>query len=363
VEVARRTSLWSKEGFGVVCDTLQARSSHTWRWQVHLRPEVELDGNSVRVRLPNGKHLLLAWEAVEGARTTLLEGFPQTQEKRCCRLDLLKAGSTAEFAVVIAPDAASASVRRVDAGTVEVVIDGRRHRITIPQGRNVEVPVPDVLSLPDIEVDGEPFPDVARASCPLPLSLPPQSLGRRAGRPSHEAREAEATGAGGSHSAIDTCFEQLTVPHPDADALLAALRDQRWPVQIAAAEVLGRCGCTQAAPELRALLKAEHAISVGTLYPPDGATGEAAGKRWRLKVALIVALGRLRDRDSVPVLGRILADHHDFYPVHSVAAQALGRIGGPDALVALTPALKDGEDNTQLRAKAARVVLKAEGCG
>jgi HEAT repeat protein len=164
-------------------------------------------------------------------------------------------------------------------------------------------------------------------------------------------------------SAIDACFEQLTVPHPDADALLAALRDQRWPVKIAAAEVLGRCGCTQAAPELRALLKAEHAISVGTLYPPDGATGEAAGKRWRLKVALIVALGRLRDRDSVPVLGRILADHHDFYPVHSVAVQALGRIGGPDALVALTPALKDGEDNTQLRAKAARVVLKAEGCG
>ena len=359
VEVARRTSLWSKEGFGVVCDTLRARSPHTWRWQVHLRPEVELKGNSVRVRLPNGKHVLLAWEAVESARTTMVEGFPQTQEKRCCRLDLLKTGSTAAFTVVIAPDAASATIKRVDAGTVEVTIDGQTHRMAIPQGRNVKVPVPDVYSLSDIEMDFDvQFPDVAQASCPSPLSSPPQSLGRRAGRPSHEGNAIVAPDSGGSLSAIDACLEQLVASRPDVDALLAALHDPRWPVQVAATTVLGQCGCQQAASVLRALLEAEHATPVSVLYPPAGAVGEVSGKRWRLKVALIVALGRVRDRDSVPVLGRILADHHDFYPVHSVVAQALGRIGGPDALPALAPALKDGEDNTQLRAKAAQAVLE-----
>ena len=335
VQVARRTSIWSDKGFGVVLDTLKAKSSHTWRWQVHLRPETTLEGDSACITLPSGRRVMLAWQGVSQVRLEMVEGFPQTHEKRSCRLELLAKGAEAAFTVLIVPDAHSASIRRVDAGRVEAVIDGREHSLNVPVRVNIEPPRQDVHTLSDIGLEHE-------ASL---VDMRATSLLRDAG-----GKEGE-----GWLPMVDACLAQLAVVPPDEDALIAALSHPLWPVQVAAAEVLGRYGC--AAPILRERLRVEHAVPAAELYPPEGATGDAAVKRWRLKAALILALGRLHDREAVPLIGRILADGHDFYPVYSVAAQALGRIGGPEALTALAPALKDSEENTQLRAKAAQIAI------
>ncbi|MCG3148203.1 MAG: hypothetical protein PCFJNLEI_01646 [Verrucomicrobiae bacterium] len=303
---AQRTSWWSNDGFGVVWDVLAARSAHTWRWQVHLRPGVTLAGNTARVALPSGRPVLLAWESVEETRTTKIEGFPRTEEKRCVRLELLQRGAAAEFAVLIAPEAQSAAIRRVGNGEFEVTVDGRTRRVSMTRPGNLPAVKPDVVTLPDLEIDFDwQFPEFA-----------PRGVN------------------------FDERF------------LLTTLRSGDWPAQALAADALGRRNCRAAAPVLRELLRAEHADR--ELYAPT------AVKRWRLKLALIVALGRLGDRESVPLLGQILADGRDFYLVNSVAVQALGRIGGPAALAALTPALTDHEENTHIRAVAARAYLERE---
>jgi hypothetical protein len=170
-------------------------------------------------------------------------------------------------------------------------------------------------------------------------------------------------------SKLDVVLNQLAVDEPDEQALMAALRGGWWPGQMAAAETLGRRSCAGAAPVLREMLEQEHAIPVDEQYPPvddvpAGRTTEEAGKRWRLKTALISALGRLGDIESVPLLGRILADSRDAYFVYTHAALALARIGAnpaatAEALEALQPALAENEANTQARAEAAKVYLEA----
>jgi hypothetical protein len=330
---AERTSAWSAEGFGIVLDSLAAGSAHQWTWQAHLRPEVTVTGDTARVALPNGQHILLAWSPVAEVRTTPLEGFPRTQEKRSCRLELRQRGVDARFAVVIAPGAQSVRVRSVGDRAVEIEMDGRPHTFDlagwIAQYRIKPAPA-DIHELPDIAVDFE-------AQAPAL-----QVLARWSAAP---ARAAESL-----LSPMDDCLAQLAAPTPDAPRLLEALRSADWPVQMAAAEALGRRGCREAASALREVLRREHADRA--LYAPN------AVKRWRLKTAVIVALGRLGDRECVPLLNQILADGRDFYCVYSVIAQALGRIGGPEARAALTRALNESEHNTHARARAALEFLE-----
>jgi len=375
VTQARRTSLWSDAGFGVVLDTLAAASSHRWQWQAYLRPNVALSGDSARVALPGGKSVLLAWEPGCEVGTVPVEGFPRTDEQRSTRLELVRSGEAARFAVVIAPGAQSASIRCVADNAVEVSIDGRTHRLVVenfsrekrtagelassavfawlaPDGSVAELDEgmvsgvkDDVHELSDIEADRD-----------LQMPLFEELVAWQA-----EPREPGETRL----SQIDACLAQLPATKPDVEMLLGALRSEHWPVQLAAAEVLGRRGCVEAAPVMRELLEAEHAIPEEVLYPPDDAepgerSTEDLGKRWRLKAALCTALGRLRDADAVPLLGRILEDSRDFYIVYSCAAQALGRIGGAAALEALQPALLENEANTHFRAHAAVDAIKKQ---
>jgi len=375
VGLVRRTSLWTEEGFGVVLDTLDAASEHTWRWQVHLRPDVAVGESAARVNLPNGTHVLLAWEPGPEVRSEVVEGFPRTEEGRSVRLDLVKKGRAARFAVVIAPGAQQASIAWVGEHSVEVTVDGATHRLAVENFRGERVPVgqastaaafawqrpdgstvriseglvdgvkPDVYDLSDIKTDRD-------------LQLPEfERLVAWSAAP----REAGDTRL----SQIDACLCQLPADKPDVAALFKALRCPHWPVQIAAAEVLGARGCAEAAPILRELLEAEHAIPEQELYPPEDAVREGAAtedlaKRWRVKAALSTALGRLGDRDAVPVLARILADGRDFYGAYSVAAQALGRIGGAEAVKALDPALTESEVNTRYRAITAKQSIESE---
>jgi HEAT repeat protein len=164
---------------------------------------------------------------------------------------------------------------------------------------------------------------------------------------------------------LDACLAQVAAPNADELLLMPALDHPRWPVRAAAADMLGRRGARQAIPVLRRMLEAEHALAPAILYPAadapsDGRPTEDLGKRWRLKAALIVALGRLRDRDTVPLLHRLFTDGHDFHAVYSVAAQALGRIGGPEAREVLHLAQAEQEHNTTLRVRAAIEKLERE---
>jgi hypothetical protein len=151
-------------------------------------------------------------------------------------------------------------------------------------------------------------------------------------------------------------------------ALLDALRDADWKVVMLATELLGRRGDPAATAPLLALLADE---SPERIYADDLAmwgeavrrfnadpapwsagTGSSADavKRHRVKGAVIEALGRLRAREAVPALCAILEDGREFYPVHSLACQALGRIGDPAALPALQKAVHFAEVNTKFRA-------------
>ncbi|MBM4032134.1 MAG: hypothetical protein FJ291_10150 [Planctomycetes bacterium] len=347
VSRARRSSVWTGAGFGLVVDTLEAASDHIWRWQAYLRPNVEMAGESLRIRLTNGRSVLLAWEPGAEVRTTPVEGFPRTEEKRSLRLDLLQRGPTARFVVLIAPEARSASVRSVDDSTVEASIDGQTHLLRVESRRGAVGEVrPDTHELSDIESDRDlqlaEFEAAVRWAC------------------------AQAPAGNTLVERLDACLAQTAAARPDAEVLVAALESPSWPVQVAAAEAIGRRIIQAAAPALRKLLEAEHARPTADVYPPEDAqpgerTVEDMAKRWRLKVALIVALGRLRDAAAVPLLGRILADGRDFYAVYSVAAQALGRIGGQAALDALAPAFRENEVNTHSRALFAKAAIERQG--
>jgi hypothetical protein len=151
--------------------------------------------------------------------------------------------------------------------------------------------------------------------------------------------------------------------------LIAALGDPNWKLQQVAAELLGRLGNPAAVGPLLEVLARE---TPEVIYADDTLTWSAAReklraegpdrfrlgtggadmtKRHRLKVAVIEALGRLRAREAVPALCGILEDQREFYPVHSQAARALGRIGDPAALPALEKAAGYAELNTKVRAR------------
>lgn len=351
VRVARRTSIWSREGFGLILDRLEADSPHTWRWQVHLRPDVTLDANgrSAAIRLPSGRRVMLAWDQVAQARSEQEEGFPNTEEKRSCRLDLLQQGRAATFAVLIAPEVARASVCW-HAGRVIVEIDGRRHELPVAsftEGCNVQPPLPDVLSLPETEAEFD-----------LQFSELRVLLGAGS-----SVDDSAAPGGSGLLDAMDRCCAQLHASEPDTQFLMQALETGIWPVQGLAAEILGRLGVSEAAPRLRTMLAREHATAESDMYPgfdaaPPGEDPLAAAKRWRLKAALIVALGRLRDAASVPLLDAIVTDARDFYTVSSVTALALGRIGTDAARPALTKLAQETECNTHTRSLAALAEIR-----
>jgi len=377
----RRTSLWTDAGFGIILDDCEAESPHSWTWKAYLRPDAVLDGSTAHVRLPNGKSVLIVWTPACDCRLVDVAGFPRTEEGRSKRLELTKRGTHAAFSVMIAPVARAGRVKQVSKHLIEVRVDDRIHLLLLdqhsgestrmygrqttapyawhkPEGRLVEIhdgltpeATPDVHDLPDIAADRD-------------LQLPEfEALCKWT---------AERTVPAASRlSQLDACLAEIPQAVPGTAGLEAALRSPHWPVQCAAAEVVGRARMRAFAPMLRELLAAEHAIPEAELYPPvnstpqpedappppPGADAEAPAKRWRLRTALIVALGRLGDRESVPLLHAILADGHDFYPVYSVAAQALGRIGGDDARAALATALAESEVNTHTRAQFALQAL------
>ena len=159
--------------------------------------------------------------------------------------------------------------------------------------------------------------------------------------------------------------------------LVAALDDPDWKVEQVAAELLGQSGAPEAIAPLLARLEREKVEDMYRYELPAwaealrryrenpaawsaGAGSSAdAVKRHRLKAIIVEALGRLRAKAAVPALCRIVEDQREFYPVHCLACQALGRIGDSAALPTLQKASHYAEVNTKYRAHDAIVRITA----
>ena len=138
-----------------------------------------------------------------------------------------------------------------------------------------------------------------------------------------------------------------------ADALLAVLQQGDWRAQIAAADLAGAWRLTTAVPALLALF-AEGEAELP--YPPlnywwrwsemlrnpqaqEGVDTTLpmplAEKRWKLKRAVVTALGQLGDPRAVAPLETALHRCDDFFPVTAQLASALGRLGSPTSIPVL----------------------------
>ncbi|MBN2506189.1 MAG: HEAT repeat domain-containing protein [Verrucomicrobia bacterium] len=140
----------------------------------------------------------------------------------------------------------------------------------------------------------------------------------------------------------------LAIPHAPAaeeDNLIAALRSSASAArQWDACEALRRVGTARAVPALAALLDderashaARHALE-GLPCPEAGAALQAALNRTAglVKAGLIDSLGRRAEPAARPFLLPLLSDPNP--TIAAATAAALGRIGGAEALAALTAA-------------------------
>lgn len=148
------------------------------------------------------------------------------------------------------------------------------------------------------------------------------------------------------------CVVAVHQPLEDVEGpLLARLGDEDWLVRMLAIRALGVLKCLAAAPQLRELLGAETAERVAD---PSYAA------RYRLKEMLILALHRLRDAQSVPLLMACL-NPDEFIGVRRLAAVALGDVGDASAIPSLSPWTDDGDAETAGACRRAMEKLENRG--
>ncbi|HOS42745.1 MAG TPA: hypothetical protein PK794_03555, partial [Armatimonadota bacterium] len=153
-----------------------------------------------------------------------------------------------------------------------------------------------------------------------------------------------------------------------ADRFIAALRGADWRVQLAAADVVGLLAIRDAVPALLDLFAEGEAElpypelkkwwrSSKMLRNPKAEEGwdpdlpmPISVKRWRVKRAVITALGKIGDPRAVAPLEAALARCTDFFPVTSQLGVALGRLGSPSSIPILRRHTKHMEINTRAHA-------------
>ena len=167
----------------------------------------------------------------------------------------------------------------------------------------------------------------------------------------------------------------------DLEARLATcLASGDWRLQMAAAEAAGQCDVQSAVPALLALLEQEDAkpshppltrswseskmnsaLEEGVDHSPDTTIDPVEGaKRYRLKRALVTALGCLGDARAVAPLERIMARGTDFFPALAQVPVALARLGSPGSIAVLQPQWDYGEVNVRVHVRLALALLKGE---
>ena len=163
-----------------------------------------------------------------------------------------------------------------------------------------------------------------------------------------------------------------------SDQLLEALQSENWRVQLAAADVAGRLELRAAVPILLQIFEEAEAELP---YPPltkwwrwskmqmaakpegdgfDADLPELGVKRWRVKRAVVTALGLLGDASAAAPLEAALGRGDDFFPVASQIAVALGRLGAPSSIAVLERNIHHAEINTRVHAQLALQLLRGE---
>ncbi|MHB9131351.1 MAG: HEAT repeat domain-containing protein [Armatimonadota bacterium] len=161
------------------------------------------------------------------------------------------------------------------------------------------------------------------------------------------------------------------------DVLIDALRSDDWTIQLAAADVIGRLGLIQAVPKLLALFseaeaelpypalrkcwRASKRLRLSTDEGPDPDLPLPIGvKRWRVKRAVVTALGKLGDPTAIAPLEQALLCCDDFFPVLSQLAVALGRLGAPSSVALLERCLTHAEANLRYHAQLSYALLRGD---
>lgn len=94
--------------------------------------------------------------------------------------------------------------------------------------------------------------------------------------------------------------------------------------------------------------------------PDHNAARPLAIKRWRVKRAVVTALGQIGDPAAVVPLERAMARCDDFFPVTSQLAVALGRLGSKSSVSILERHRNHAEINTRDHARAALALINGE---
>lgn len=163
-----------------------------------------------------------------------------------------------------------------------------------------------------------------------------------------------------------------------AKLFIDALKSPDWRVQMAAADMTGRFGLRDAVPALLELFtESEKELPYPPLTKwwvwskmlrgPDREVGPdptlpmpIAVKRWRVRRAVITALGRIGDHRAVAPIEKALTRCDDFFPVTSQLAVALGRLGSPSSIPVLQRNYHHAEYNTQVHSRLSLALLKGE---
>jgi hypothetical protein len=160
--------------------------------------------------------------------------------------------------------------------------------------------------------------------------------------------------------------------------LITALDGDDWRVQMAAAEVIGRLRIREAVPALlQRFAEGEAELPYPALKKwwrlskmlrnPNAEEGPDPSlplpisvKRWRVKLEVVNALGKIGDPRAVAPLEAALARCTDFFPVTSMLGVALGRLGSLTSIPVLERHLTHMEINTRVHARLALQLITGE---
>jgi hypothetical protein len=176
-----------------------------------------------------------------------------------------------------------------------------------------------------------------------------------------------------ARSADDVYKLANSLPTDLDDRIISLLQSNDWRIQMAAADMAGLFDIQTAIPKLLRLLAEEEnkpphppllkswsfskmnsALEDGVDKTPDLTIDPVEGtKRYRLKRALITALGRLGDNQAVEPLEKIMAHGNDFFPALAQVPIALARLGSISSIPILEDNWDYGEVNVRIHVRLA----------
>ncbi len=163
----------------------------------------------------------------------------------------------------------------------------------------------------------------------------------------------------------------------DEDALIGKAVKGPWAVSLAAVDAISLTGSKKAGPILLEMLKTELAQqadprlthwwgNIKMLHAPGKSTPDTendtipARKQWRMRRALVHALGCTGYRNAIPTLMLMLKNGKDYYTLSAQVPVALARLEAVESLPELEAQWHHPEGNTMVAIRAAVKYLRRE---